>query len=87
MPNIPFTGKKYLYRVARRLKKNYGRYLTVIELYNLSKIAGPINNKGIRGINRQTIDERLKHGWTAWEAVHLPVVAREKKVSLTEREF
>lgn len=82
MPNIPFTGKKYLYRIPRRVKKNYGRYLTVIQLFKLSKIAGPINIMNIteRGINRQTIGERLKAGWTAWESVHLPVVSREKKI-------
>lgn len=84
MPNIPFTGKKYPYRIPRRVKKNSVRMLTVIQLYKLSKIAGPINGKGQRGVNRQTIDERLKAGWTAWEAVHLPVVSREKKISLTK---
>ena len=79
MPNIPFTGKKYLYQFKRKNKKNLGRYLTVIELTRLSAIAGAMNKEQTkRGVNRQTIGERLKQGWTAWEAVHLPI--REKNL-------
>jgi len=81
MPNIPYTGKKYLYRVPRRVKKNYGVMMSVIELARLSQKIGPINSKGLRGINRQTIDQRLQMGWTAWAAVHLPVATKEKKTS------
>ena len=79
MTNIPFTGKEYLYKFTRKGFKTHTRYLTVAQLTKLSKFAGAINNKGERGLNRQTISERLNLGWTAWEAVHIPLGVKLRK--------